>query len=121
MPTQGELMRASLPAEAARMLGATLDTVTETATGTNQATAFVLTANMTIFGTVAASTGALLPSATGSGPYFTFNNGANTLTVYPATGETINASTANTGYSVSAGKGARFDPHGNTWMANLSA
>lgn len=120
MATQGELMRASLPAEAARMLGATQDGTTETATGSTQGGAFVLTANLTIFGTVAASTGALLPSATGVGPYFIFNNGANALSVYPATGETINASSANTAFSITNGKGAFFFPHGNTWMANLS-
>lgn len=120
-PTQGEIMRASLPAEAARMLGATADATTETATGSVQADAFVLTANITKFGTVAASTGAILPSATGVAPYFIFNGGASPLTVYPALGETINASAANTGFSVTNGKGAYFYPHGNQWMANLSA
>lgn len=121
MATQGELMRASLPAEAARMLGATLDSTAETATGTVQGDAFVLTSNITTFGTVAANTGAILPSATGVGPYFIFNNGANALKVYPAVGESINASSANSSFSVSNGKGAYFYPHGNIWMANLSA
>lgn len=121
MPNQGELMRAGMPAEQARMLGTTLDATTETATGSTQADAFVLTANMTKFGTVAASTGAILPSATGVGPYFVFNGGANPLSVYPAVGQTINASAANTAFSVTNGKGAYFYPHGNTWAATLSA
>lgn len=121
MPSQAELMRSGMAAEQAQLLGANLDGTTETATGTTQADAFVLIANITTFGTVASGTGALLPSATGKSPYFVFNNGANALLVYPASGQTLNASSANTAFSVTAGKGAFFYPHGNTWMANLSA
>jgi len=121
MPTTGEIMRSGVDALTARLLGADRDTTTETATGSVQGDAFALTANITVFGTVAASTGARLPTATGSGPFFVFNNGANALTVYPAVGEFINASAVNTGFSVTNGKGAYFYPHGNIWMANLSA
>lgn len=121
MATQGELMRSGLAAETARLIGQTIDATTETATGTNQATAFVLTATITKFGTVGASTGALLPSATGVGPYAIINAGANALSVYPASGETINGGTANSAFSVTNAKTAFFLPHGNTWVAILSA
>lgn len=121
MPTTGEIMRSGVDALTARLIGTDKDATTETATGSTQADAFVLTANITLFGTVAASTGAILPSATGRSSYFIFNNGASPLTVYPAVGEFINASSVNTGYSVTNGKGATFYPHGNIWMANLSA
>lgn len=121
MATKGELMRSGLAWEAANLIGLDLDTTTETATGSAQTDAFALTASITIFGTVGSGTGARLPSATGSSPYAVFNNGANALAVYPATGETINASSANTSFSVTNGKGAIFFPHGNKWIANLSA
>lgn len=121
-PTQGELMRASLPAEAARLLGATGTPATPvTATGSSQTDAYVLTGNMTIFGTVNSSTGCLLPSATGVAGYFIFNNGSNPLSVCPASSESINAGAANAAFSVTNGKGAMFYPHGNIWFANLSA
>lgn len=114
-------MRASLPAEAARLLGATANTTAQTATGSVQGDALVLTGNITNFTTVAASTGCILPSATGVGPYFVLNNGANALKVYPATGETINGAAANAAFSVTNAKSASFYPHGNQWVAVLSA
>lgn len=121
MPSQGELMRSGMAAEQAQLLGANLDGTTETAAGTTQTDAFALIGNITLFGTVASGAGARLPSATGKSPYFVFNGGANALLVYPATGETINASSANTAFSVTAGKSGFFYPHGNLWIANLSS
>lgn len=121
MPSQGELMRASLPAEAARLLGATLNSTPQTATGSVQGDALVLTANITNFTTVAASTGCILPSATGVAPYMVTNNGANALSVYPAVGEMINGGSANAAFSVTNAKAASFYPHGNTWIVILSA
>ncbi len=50
-----------------------------------------------------------------------FNGGASPLSVYPAVGETINGSSANTAFSVTNGKSAIFKPVGQTWIAVLSA
>lgn len=121
MPSQGELMRSGIAAESAQMLGSNADPNTETATGTGQTDAFLLIANITIFGTVASGAGARLPSATGRSAYYVFNNGANALLIYPATGETLNVSAANASVSVPVGKSAFFYPHGNMWIVNFSA
>lgn len=62
-----------------------------TATGTTQATAFAVLAEMNYFSTVAASTGAILDSAKGRGEVqAVYNGGANVLRVYPPTDGQIN-------------------------------
>jgi hypothetical protein len=64
-----------------------------TATGTNLATAYALTSTYTQFSTVAASTGAVLPAAgvlTLGKELVIWNDGANALTLYANTGDTIN-------------------------------
>ena len=63
-----------------------------TALGTNLATAYVITTPQTYFSTVAASTGCALPDSTALNTgieYAIWNQGANTLTVYAQTGDTI--------------------------------
>lgn len=118
MATKGELMRGGLPAEIAQLLG--FDYATGlTATGSTQADALQLLANLNVFTTVAVSTGALLPSATGTAPCVIYNGGASPLTAYPAGTQTIN--NAATSFSVTNAKAAVFFPHGNTWLAILSA
>lgn len=80
-----------------------------TAAGANQATAYVIVSPLSVFSTVAAGTGARLP--TGSSPndsLATYNGGANALTVYPASGGSINGGATNTGVSVSIKTLARF-------------
>lgn len=91
-----------------------------TAAGTTQATAYVLTEDASVFGTVAASSGALLKPLKGS--QTVYNAGANTLTVYPPVGGTINAGSANAGFSVAANKTCTFlSPDGIAFYALLSA
>jgi hypothetical protein len=65
-----------------------------TATGTNLATAYAIHSAYTYFSTVAASTGAAVPSAAASlgEEKVIWNFGANTLTVYAQSGETIGGS-----------------------------
>lgn len=99
-----------------------------TATGATQGTAFLLIAETSVFTTVAASTGARLPSPTdaiapGIGDsYAVFNNGANALLVYPPVGFAIGTAAANTALSVPANKGAVFYAIGNgNYVALLSA
>ena len=85
------------------------------AAGTTQATATAITKTNSVFATVAAGAGAVLPNlppvTVGGGLTFAefhvFNAGANALLLYPATGGTINALAANAALSVAAGAAVR--------------
>jgi hypothetical protein len=80
-----------------------------TATGSTQADALALSATNSQFTTVASGTGCIAPSYMQPGDYFrVFNNGANTLLVYPTSGAAINNGSTNAGFSVAANKGAQF-------------
>lgn len=68
-----------------------------TATGTNQATAYSLTASDNEFTTVASGTGAILYAGTPGDSQVVYNGGANALTVYPPSGSSINGLAANAG------------------------
>lgn len=75
------------------------------ATGSNQATAYQISGAVTVFGTVAASTGAILPSnpsASTADTVYVINAGSNALTIYPPVGGYINALAVNSGYSLAA-------------------
>lgn len=72
------------------------------AAGTSQATATVLASNGTAFNvsTVASGTGVQLPSSWSGAEIAVNNNQAvNTLDIYPASGEKINALSTNAAYS----------------------
>jgi hypothetical protein len=71
-----------------------------TATGTTQATALQLGADINVCSTVAASTGVILQPMNPGDEVIVRNGGANALLVYPPVGGTINALSANAGYSV---------------------
>lgn len=119
MATQSELMGAGIPWRPAAMLGL-VENSSVSAAGTTQATATALTASFSIVTTAAANSGVQLPTATGSGTFIVVNNGANTVTVYPATGEAINANAANVGIQIAVGKSASFHGCGQTWGAVIS-
>jgi len=121
MPLKNELMAGGLAASPANLLGTDTAVTGVTATGSTQGTAYALVSSFTLFSTVAASTGAILPAASGAEDHLLYNGGAQTLTVYPATGQTINGGAANAGVSVPAGKSARFTAAGTQWIANVSA
>jgi hypothetical protein len=92
-------------ASATAIVGSTLDSLT--ATGSTQNTALALSAINSVVTTTAASTGVRLPLRVDvGGLYFVANLGANALTIYPGTGESINALSANTGLSLAAGSKA---------------
>ena len=103
-------------------------TAGQTATGSTQGTAFALQTEFTEFTTVAASTGCILPSASGAlapstgDSFFIANNGANALSVYPPTGGQIGTVAANTAVSVAAGKVGYFvaKGNGNYWGGSLA-
>jgi hypothetical protein len=96
-----------------------------TAAGTTQATGLVLTADVNMIGTAAASTGVNLPAISGPGDtVFVYNGGANAVKVYPAQGSagTINGIAATTGVSVPAAKGVLcVAVSAANWVAIVSA
>ena len=94
-----------------------------TATGTVQTDALAIQVSHNQYSTVAAGTGALLPSFAQPGDTIrVFNNGANALLVYPPTGGAINNGATNAGFSVAANKGAQFTMVSATlWGSLLSA
>ena len=68
-----------------------------TATGTTQATAYTVLAEVNRFSTVASGTGAILDSTKGRGEVqAVFNDGANALRVYPPVSGEINNLGTNT-------------------------
>ncbi len=99
MATINELVSTALPKEVAHVFAFDMD-YNLTAAGTGQSDAYAITKVLNIVGTTAASTGVRLP-ATRNGDGLSRvmvvikNNGANTLSIYPATGESINAGAAN--------------------------
>ena len=93
-----------------------------TATGTTQATAYVLIADRNFFSTVAASTGAILNSNRSQGDSQTiYNGGANPLTVYPPVGSQINELTTNAGMLLPIRTACQFIHSATTqWTGILS-
>jgi len=90
--------------------------------GTTQGTATAITKQTNEFTTVAASSGAILPSPEQGEFIFVANAGANALNVYPASGHSINALAANAAFSLAAGKNAVFwAATASKWYVNLSA
>lgn len=71
-----------------------------TATGSTQGGALALPADLCKFGTVASGTGAIIPPSNSGDSGTVFNAGANALLLYPPVGGTINALSANAGYSI---------------------
>ena len=117
MATPSELMGLGLPALVAKALGQSMSG-TLTATGSTATDALAVTDGALYFGTVAASTGCILPNASGACITAINNGGASTLTVYPATGQTINGTTS---FSVTNAKTGILVPSQNGWIALLSA
>ena len=109
------------PAAANMIVGSTASTLT--ATGSTQADALQLSADINEVTTVASSTGAILPANCNIGDQiYVYSIGAQTLTVYPPVGETINAIAAGSGFSVATAKTATFTKVNNTrWASMLTA
>jgi hypothetical protein len=92
-------------------LGAVSVSNAVSAAGTNQATATPLTATVNNVSTVASGTGVNLPASAAGRQITIQNNGANTLTVYPAQGasDTINGLAATVGVKLVPGVIATFN------------
>lgn len=104
MPRKSNLMGAGLSALQAEVcVGACTSALT--ATGSSQSDALLLPTTVCEITTTAANTGVILPANCSTSDVFTvYNIGASTLTVYPPTGESINAISANSGYSQATAK-----------------
>jgi len=90
-----------------------------TATGTNLATALQLSADVNVVATTAASTGVALPDAEAGSQIVVFNNGANSLTVYARTGQTVDGGAS---VAIAAGKERIFFGISPTiWLSHLGA
>ena len=75
-----------------------------TATGSSVSDALQLTGDVNEVTTTASGTGVKLPPMSPGDSCFIYNIGAQTLSVYPPTGESINALSANAVYSVATAK-----------------
>lgn len=126
MPTLTNLLgsgNSALTAQAS--LG--ISTAGLTATGNSQGTALAIPSDFTVFTTVAASTGAILPAqgvnVNMTDSYIVVNHGAQTLSVYPGTaGGKIANGSAGAAFSVASNKTATFLNIGsNNWAASVSA
>lgn len=122
---QADVMGSGMAAGAAAAINGDRQAA-QTATGNSQATAFALTASSTEFTTVAASTGAILPGTAsrvvGGDILAVFNQGAQTLTVYPPVGGRIGLAATNAGVSVASGKSALFAARGDgSYFSFISA
>jgi hypothetical protein len=119
MAQQSELMALGMPSALAGAVGSGPST-SITPAGSTQTGATALSSPVTVLATASAA-GVRLPSATGAPVYAIFNNSGADQTLYPASGETINASTANTGFTITSAKSAICVPSGQKWIVNLSA
>lgn len=85
-----------------------------TATGSSATDALQLSAVVSRVSSAAASTGVKLPAPEAGAMMVVRNDGANTITVYPPTGSTINGSASNT---IAAGKAdLYFGTSTTTWV-----
>ncbi|MGI9137161.1 MAG: hypothetical protein ACR2JS_08935 [Candidatus Nanopelagicales bacterium] len=91
--------------------------------GGGQDDAVLLTATYNRVSTVATAADSVkLPAAVAGSRVVVFNKGANSVTVFPSTGDKVNALSANAGYALAAAKGAEFVCMVNgTWDTILSA
>lgn len=94
-----------------------------TATGSSQTDALQLSSDVNEVTTTAASTGVKLPANLSTGDsILIYNIGANTLSVYPPTGESINALAANAAYSMATAKvGILTKVNATRWCAGVLA
>jgi hypothetical protein len=109
--------------EAAQQL-VTGDVLTgQVANATTQATATAITADVTVFSTVASTGAAILPNNASAADILIMNGQAtNALIVFPPVGGTINGGSANASYSQAASKCARYvTADGLNWYAMVSA
>lgn len=103
-------------------LGTVTNGITAFATG-GQANAVALTSTINRVTTVASAADSVrLPAAVAGTVLFVANAGANSMNVFPATGEVVNALSANAAYAMAANtRAAFFCAVNGVWSAVLSA
>ena len=113
------IMAAGVSAQAANQIcGGVVTGIS--AAGTTNADATVLSASTNVVSTAAASTGVKLPPVERGAVIEVFNQGANAVLVYPPASAKIDALTATSGgFSVGAGKAARFRAVSGTQLYSL--
>lgn len=111
-----------MPVETAKAIGGGSVVNNATAAGSASTDAYAIVANLTLFTTVASSTGAILPAtAEIYDAYEVGNGGAQTLKIYPPSGGKINNGSADAAISVVAGKGAYLKRMDSVnWIAMFS-
>jgi uncharacterized Rossmann fold enzyme len=119
MATRTELAAAGMPTNLAKRIG-TEDNASLTPTGSDQAGAAALASAVTTLATASAA-GVRLPQASGASPHFIINNSGANQSLYPATGETINAISANGAFTITSAKTAMAVPANGKWVVLLSA
>jgi hypothetical protein len=122
MSQEYKVIQQGVWAEAAQQL-ISGDVVTAlTASTTTQSTATAITADISVFTTVA-STGAVILPTGGAADILIMNGQAtNALIVFPPIGGTINNGSANASYSQAVSKCARYvTADGVAWFAMISA
>ena len=103
-------------------LNGTQSATTLAAAGTTQGTATSITAASNYVGTVAASSGVILPTSQPGDEFLIYNGGANALTVYPHSGGKVNGLSTNSGFTLATSTAVRCYAHTTTqWIAMLSA
>lgn len=121
MPQLRSMIAAGLHTTAANAIQGAANVATAvSAAGATQGTATLLTADINLVTTVAASTGVLLSATADIGDEFLVINGqgTNALLVYPPVGGAINGLATNTGYSLAVNKGVRLVRASSTvWIA----
>jgi hypothetical protein len=121
MVARAELMAAGVAATPASLLGTSINSALAAA-GTTQLTATALKGcGFAVVTTVGANSGVRLDAFSANPTQVVVNGGLNTLTVYPAVGNTIAPNAINVGVQVAVGKSATFQGHGLTGSANISA
>lgn len=90
--------------------------------GGGQANAVTLTKKVNVISTVATTGDSVALPLGAAQKVFVANQGANSMDVYPATGDSINEGSANAAFAVASGKNAMFvsSGPGNPWLAILS-
>jgi hypothetical protein len=122
MSQESKIIGQGVWAEAAQQL-ISGDVLTGQVTSTTtQATAYAITADITVFATVASTGAAILPAG-GAADILVMNGQAtNALIVFPPVGGTINGGSANASYSQAVSKCARYvTADGLNWYAMISA
>jgi hypothetical protein len=93
-----------------------------TASTTTQATATAITADISVFTTVASTGAVILPSGGAADILIMNGQATNALIVFPPIGGTINGGSANASYSQAVSKCARYvTADGLNWYAMTSA